>query len=145
MLFITQVCQDNVAIVYIKFIDLSFFNRTHFGKKNVTVTVTPNGYADAVTDGYFVLPLEKVVPFENFLGSLDQPTADRVYYIQKQNSNLTEEYPELVADSAAELTWATEAFGSKPDAINFWMGDERAITSSNDLECPLENIFYALM
>ena len=91
------------------------------------MTVTPNGYADAVTDGYFVLPEEKVMPMEKFLQSLEKPISNRVHYIQKQNSNLTEE---LIADSAEEIQWASELFGSKPDAVNFWMGDERAITSS---------------
>lgn len=28
------------------------------------------------------------------------------------------------------LHFAQEAFNKEPDAINFWMGDERAITSS---------------
>ena len=96
----------------------------------MTVTVTPNGYADAVSKGYFVLPLEKEMLMEDFLSELDRPTEKRVYYIKKQNSNLTEEFPELVSDCVAELTWASEVFGCKPDAINFWMGDERAITSS---------------
>ena len=94
------------------------------------MTVTPNGYADAVTNGYFVLPEEKVMPMEQFLQSLEKPISNRVHYIQKQNSNLTEEFPELIADSAEEIQWASELFGSKPDAVNFWMGDERAITSS---------------
>lgn len=108
-------------------------NRETYGKKDVTVTVTPNGYADAITDGHFVLPEEKLIPMEQFLQSLEKPVADRVYYIQKQNSNLTEEFPELIGDSASEIQWASEVFGSKPDAVNFWMGDERAITSSKML------------
>lgn len=96
------------------------------------MTVTPNGYADAITDEYFVLPEEKVMPMEQFLQSLENPVANRIHYIQRQNSNLTEEFPELIADSASEIQWASEVFGSKPDAVNFWMGDERAITSSNE-------------
>lgn len=94
------------------------------------MTVTPNGYADAITDGYFVLPEERVMPMEEFLKSLENPVENRVHYIQKQNSNLTEEFPELIADSGNEIPWASELFGCKPDAVNFWMGDERAITSS---------------
>ena len=27
------------------------------------------------------------------------------------------------------IDWASEAFGKRPDAVNFWMGDGRAITS----------------
>lgn len=106
------------------------FYREKFAKKNITMTLTPNGYADAVTDGQFVLPKERTVHMGDFLNLLEDPVKGQVPYIQKQNSNLTEEFPELVVDSGAEVPWASEAFGSKPDAVNFWMGDERAITSS---------------
>ena len=56
--------------------------------------------------------------------------ANGVFYIQKQNSNLTEEFGDIVMDVEEDIPWATLAFGKKPDAVNFWMGDERAVTSS---------------
>ncbi|KAI9550566.1 hypothetical protein GHT06_016442 [Daphnia sinensis] len=118
--------------------DIEYF-RQHYGTKDVTVTVTPNGYADAVTDGHFVLPLEKVMPMNQFLCSLENPVENRVHYIQKQNSNLTEEFPELIADSADEIEWVSTLFGAKPDAVNFWMGDGRAITSMH--KDPYENMY----
>ena len=31
---------------------------------------------------------------------------------------------------SSEIRWASEAFNKKPDAVNFWMGDSRAVTSS---------------
>lgn len=105
-------------------------NREKFATKQLTVTVTPNGYADAVSNGYFVLPEERQMSMEQFLCSLENPIENRVYYIQKQNSNLTEEFPELIEDSGTDIEWASGLFGCKPDAVNFWMGDERAITSS---------------
>lgn len=40
---------------------------------------------------------------------------------------------------APDIPWATEAFGKLPDAINFWMGDERSITSMH--KDPYENIY----
>lgn len=52
-----------------------------------------------------------------------------VCYMQRQNSNLTEEMSELLPD-VRELIWAEKVFGKPPDAVNFWMGDERAVTSS---------------
>lgn len=52
-----------------------------------------------------------------------------VAYIQKQNSNLTKEFPELLTDISSDVPWANEAFENVPDAVNFWMGDERAVTS----------------
>ena len=69
---------------------------------------------------------------EEFLGIIDEPeTANGVFYIQKQNGNLTEEFVELMGDVDEEIGWASEAFNKKPDAVNFWMGDTRAVTSSN--------------
>jgi hypothetical protein len=70
------------------------------------------------------------MPMNKFLKSLENPVVNRVHYIQTQNSNLTKEFAELIADSADEIEWASTLFGTKPDAVNFWMGDERAITSS---------------
>ena len=55
-----------------------------------------------------------------------------------QNSNLTDEFKLLIEDTR-ELNWAREAFGKSPDAVNFWMGDERAVTSTH--KDPYENIF----
>ena len=99
-------------------------------EKTVQVAVTPNGYADAITDGNFVMPLEESMKFGEFLKIIDNPDLyNGVHYIQRQNSNLSQEMPELM-DDIEELSWAKEAFGKNPDAINFWMGDERAITSS---------------
>lgn len=51
-------------------------------------------------------------------------------YIQKQNSNLTTDFEELLCDIELEIDWASEVFDKKPDAVNFWLGDNRAITSS---------------
>lgn len=51
-------------------------------------------------------------------------------YIQRQNSNLTEDFGELLLDVEKEVAFASEAFNKSPDAVNFWMGDARAVTSS---------------
>jgi jumonji domain-containing protein 7 len=51
---------------------------------------------------------------------------------------LTDEFKSLI-DDTVELTWAREAFGKPPDAINFWMGDARAVTSTH--KDPYENIY----
>lgn len=99
----------------------------------VTVAVTPTGYADAIVDhDKFVMPLEESMPFSKFIQIMENPEAyEGIHYVQKQNSNLTEEMNELIED-VEELNWARESFGKSPDAINFWMGDERAVTSSKE-------------
>lgn len=66
-----------------------------------------------------------------------------VHYIQKQNSNLTEDFPELVDDlDYSLLNFAKLAFNKEPDAINFWLGDARAVTSMH--KDPYENIYCVI-
>ncbi|XP_028403879.1 bifunctional peptidase and (3S)-lysyl hydroxylase JMJD7-like isoform X2 [Dendronephthya gigantea] len=48
---------------------------------------------------------------------------------EKQNGNFIEEFSAIIGDAETDIKWATEAFGKEPDAVNFWMGDHRAITS----------------
>ncbi|XP_067942801.1 bifunctional peptidase and (3S)-lysyl hydroxylase Jmjd7-like [Watersipora subatra] len=98
------------------------------GDKLLTVAVTPDGYADAITDGVFMLPDEHQMTFSAFLEHMNTGKGN-VCYIQKQNSNLTTELSALYSHVDSDISWATDAFGTLPDAINFWMGDHRSITS----------------
>ena len=116
--------------------------RSRLGQKEVTVAVTPTGYADAMEGDFFLMPEERYMQFSRFLDIIQNPdSASGVFYIQKQNSNLTEEFREIIDDVEPEISWASEAFGKKPDAVNFWMGDERAVTSS---KWWLEDVFSPL-
>ena len=78
--------------------------------------------------------------FKDFIDIIENPEKKQntIHYIQRQNSNLTDEMFELLQD-IKELQWAKEAFGKDPDAINFWMGDGRAVTSTH--KDPYENIY----
>lgn len=137
--------------------------RDKVGSKIVTASVTPNGYADAalplsdepLKDAYqFVMPHEESMTVNEFLNILEAspktgpnycdygiPDNPDVYYVQKQNSNLTDEWKDIL-DDIEEISWATEAFGKSPDAINFWMGDSRAVTSTH--KDPYENMYAVL-
>jgi len=111
------------------------------GDVPVTVAVTPNGYADAIQGNRFVMPEERRMSMGTFLDKLQSPTKDQangVFYIQKQNSNLKDEFSSLMKD-VKPFDWAQKAFGKSPDAVNFWMGDERAITSMH--KDPYENLY----
>ncbi|XP_033124089.1 bifunctional peptidase and (3S)-lysyl hydroxylase Jmjd7-like [Anneissia japonica] len=100
------------------------------GDQSVSVAVTPNGYADAIHDGFFVMPEERQMKMGDFLDTLSsEPVSKAVFYLQKQNSNLTTELSCLVDDVDEHISWATEALGKLPDAVNFWLGDKRAVTS----------------
>ncbi|KAH8379282.1 hypothetical protein KR009_003991 [Drosophila setifemur] len=111
--------------------------------KKVDVAITPNGYADGLASQkgreYFVLPLEKKMKLSEVVRRLDDPTG-AVHYIQKQNSNLSQDLPELAADlRVSDLDFAQQSFNKPPDAINFWLGDERAVTSMH--KDPYENMY----
>lgn len=52
-----------------------------------------------------------------------------VPYCQHQNSSFSTEFQALHGDAELHLKFATEAFGAMPDAVNFWMGDTRSVTT----------------
>ena len=103
--------------------------------------MTPDGYADAMLGERFMMPEDRRMTMTKFIDIINDPrSANGVFYIQKQNSNLTEEFGEVIDDVEREIPWASQAFGKQPDAVNFWMGDERAVTSSKSEMFPLLNI-----
>ena len=54
--------------------------------------------------------------FNDFLDILERKRRiEGVAYIQKQNSNFTDEFGELAEDVEMNLKWATEAFGKFED------------------------------
>lgn len=80
--------------------------------------------------------------FSDFLDCLeDSDESSPVLYMQQQNSNLTGEMSCLVGDVPEDIDWATKAFGQKPDAANFWLGDGRAVTSSKLFKIMAFNTF----
>ncbi|KAG1973216.1 bifunctional peptidase and (3S)-lysyl hydroxylase JMJD7 [Pimephales promelas] len=114
---------------------LSKWNPTYLrekvGSKVISVAVTPNGYADAINGNRFVKPEERQMTFTSLLDIVEgKVTSSGVFYVQKQCSNLTEELPELTGDVKTHIPWMSEALGKKPDAVNFWLGEESAVTSS---------------
>ncbi|EDW70055.1 bifunctional peptidase and (3S)-lysyl hydroxylase Jmjd7 [Drosophila virilis] len=120
--------------------------QTALNDKVVDVAVTPNGYADGLATQagkeYFVLPLETQMPLSELLQRLDDPMG-AVHYIQKQNSNFSLDFPELAGDIvSSDLNFAAQCFNKPPDAVNFWLGDERAITSMH--KDPYENLYCVI-
>ena len=112
------------------------------GSKKITVAVTPNGLADAITEEKFVLPEERLLTICSFLDLAQDKCEKDVYYIQKQNSNMTSEFQDLMCDIESEISWASEALDKSPDAINFWMGQGKAVTSLH--KDPYENLYCVI-
>jgi len=87
--------------------------------------MTPNGYADAVHQDMFVTPAERRMTFTEFLDVIDhKTTTNGVMYIQKQNSNFTDEFSELSDDVDLQMTWATQTFGNVVDSFTTNSHDE---------------------
>jgi len=106
------------------------------GDKKFTVDVTPDGRGDSVVDvpegRFFVTPEERQMTFDEFTSLLERSREDPalgVPYAQHQNSNFLSEFSELAADAEQDIAWASEALNQKPDAVNMWIGDNRASTS----------------
>ncbi|KAH7929452.1 Clavaminate synthase-like protein [Leucogyrophana mollusca] len=129
------------------------------GERKISVALTPNGLADAVTRGsdgklYFTEPCTDQMTMREFMSRL---TADRgdetdaTLYLQSQNGNLysasffeqdgrdISEFESLRADVPSNISWCGEAFGKAPDAVNLWIGDSRSTTSIHS--DPYENIY----
>ncbi len=116
---------------------------------DVLVNVTPDGRGDAIAHRpehggeVFVAPEERCMPFAAFLDLLAARTPGLVPYVSAQNDSLHTNFSALAADVPAEgLDWATEAFGSAPDAVNFWFGDSRSVTTFHS--DPYENIYAVI-
>ena len=113
------------------------WNRNYLIKavtNQVTIAVTPNGLADSVVDGKFMLPYE----FKSSLQEYFSYMGPLAYYCQFQNDGLNSEFVEVAAD-CFEHSWAQEAFGRRPDATNMWIGSDNATTSCH--RDPYENIY----
>lgn len=116
--------------------------RTTLRDNRIHVACTPNGLADAVTtakDGAacFAKPHEVRMPFAAFLDAVESPRLQpdgraarrAVLYASHQNGSLTGEFEPLLADVEPSMPWADQAFGRKPAAVNFWMGEDAARTT----------------
>lgn len=111
------------------------------GETEITVAVTPNGRADAICENHFVLPEERQMKFCDFVDKLGQ-NDDEILYVQTQNGCLTSEFQPLIPDVNLEFPLASHCFNAQPDAINFWMGEERSVSSMH--KDPYEN-FYCVI
>jgi peptidyl-lysine (3S)-dioxygenase / protease len=104
----------------------------------VTVDVTPFGYGDAVLllddhnhdDAVFAMPEERTMSLREFFRAFhDRNHDDGVPYLSHQNDSLRDEFPRLYEEVPPCLSLAKEAFGNEPEAVNIWIGDERAVST----------------
>jgi jumonji domain-containing protein 7 len=108
-----------------------------------------NRYADAVTydpvtdKEYFTMPHEERMTFNSFLDLVEGNTvSENANYISLQNGSLPMEYSAIEKDVDQDIDWCSQALGKKPDAVNFWFGDEKSITSLH--KDPYENCYAVI-
>ncbi|KAL1946517.1 hypothetical protein VTO73DRAFT_14621 [Trametes versicolor] len=136
------------------------------GDRDISVAVTPNGRADAVTSGphnqrYFAEPHTEQMTMESFLETLSSDGFDgehsggEVHYLQSQNGNLftnryfdlsggedPSEFEPLRDHVPSEVPWCSDALDKVPDAVNLWIGDEKSVTSIHS--DPYENVYTVI-
>lgn len=87
-------------------------SRATVGSTEVSVAITPDGYADAVRADRFVMPAERRLSLSFVLDVLEgRARHPGVLYVQKQCSNLPTELPQLLPDLEPHVPWASEALG----------------------------------
>ena len=116
--------------------------------RNITISVSPDGRADSVKsvssarkELVFALPLDVSKTFNEFMLYIDAERHQKlpyntdhisnhhVYYIQFQNSNAFTQFQPLMSDFPTEIEFFSSVIGSKPDAVNVWMGTSKSVTS----------------
>ncbi|TBU39023.1 Clavaminate synthase-like protein [Dichomitus squalens] len=138
------------------------------GNNKISVAVTPNGRADAVTTGpdgklFFAEPHTQRMTVSSFLDTLSSDTEGHeidnqsweVHYLQSQNGNLfssryfdmsgeedPSEFEALREYIPSDVSWCSDALDRTPDAVNLWIGDERSVTSIHS--DPYENIYTVI-
>ena len=80
----------------------------------------------------------------DFLDHLNPKYANcsTAYYLQSQNDNMHSEYSALLEDVPEEIDFASIALGRKPDAVNFWLGNSKSITSFH--RDHYENVYHVV-
>ena len=103
-------------MIFVLITSIWVFYREKVGDCTVTVAVTPNGYADAIYKEKFVMPEERLMKFNQVLDIFEKKThSNGVFYVQKQNSNFTDEFKELMSDAEPDISFATAALGTPAD------------------------------
>ncbi|KAI9711851.1 MAG: hypothetical protein M1820_001996 [Bogoriella megaspora] len=123
------------------------------GEDKVKVAWTRDGDADAVvwddatSQMIFRKPAYQNESFTSCLRRIQHPDlqgpGSNVCYLQGQNDCLRDEYEPLAHDVPPSIPFARIALQCKPDAINFWLGNSRSVTSLH--KDNYENIYVQIL
>jgi jumonji domain-containing protein 7 len=98
------------------------------GDSLLTVNVTPDGRADAVKDGKFVMAEERKMTFGEFMNEARDTSSNQSVYLSYQNNNMREQAGVLMEDVTVGDEWSQNVFG-EPEAVNLWVGDHKNVSS----------------
>ncbi|KAL8216505.1 hypothetical protein R6Q57_023342, partial [Mikania cordata] len=118
----------------------AYLRRT-LSSSTVSLHLTPTGHADSLTqhpsNPNSLCFASAYIRRTSFSDAIDAINASHntdlnkgfVAYAQQQNDCFREEYGALTGDCDSHVSWATEAIGSSPEAVNLWIGNELSETS----------------
>jgi jumonji domain-containing protein 7 len=104
--------------------------------------------ADAIVDDHFVMPHEETMTFSEVLDHFPEAEKDpsiqttAAFYVQSQNNNMKDEFKSLLEDVPSSFSWADSVLQCHPDAINFWLGDSRSLTTLHKDQ--YENLYFVV-
>jgi len=101
------------------------------GEKQITVDLTPDGFADSIKNKYFIEPFQIQMNMKQFL-QLQDKDDKKIGYIQKQNDNLNSEFSLFFnkdIDLGLREFFGKKIFNKPADACNFWMGKNPSVSS----------------
>ena len=104
---------------------------TQLNNKEITVDLTPDGFADSIKNQYFIEPYQKTMNMKEFL-NIKENFNDSIGYIQKQNDNLNSEFSYFLqkdVDISLKDYFGKHIFNKSADACNFWMGQNPSVSS----------------
>jgi len=127
------------------------------GNTPVRINATPTGRGDAVIamEGemkVFVKPEERTMQLSDFIGWLTTERTEghndddcTVLYLSAQNDSLRDEFSDLIREGFAppSLPLGDALFGKRADAVNLWIGDDRAVSSMHR-DTTYENLYCVL-
>lgn len=121
---------------------LDYLTKTH-GDLPLSVSLTPDGHADAITSNRFAQPLIETWDLSRLLHALTNHIDGTVPYYAAQNSCLTDEAAALCDDvDFNTIQFARDALGVPETAVNLWIGDERSVSTMH--ADPFHNLYVVV-
>ena len=99
-------------------------------------------YQIVQTDNEQAAETKKVFEMKESESESGYSLCNQCLYCQQQNGCMKDEYSSLCGDIEMEVEFASTALNKKPDAVNFWMGESRSISSLH--QDPFENLYCVI-